>query len=210
MPADVFQKARLRNQRAVSLHYLYGLSRMPMFDKPARAYYFLYHSWLTIHSLLRKTMVPGYAVHIQGSKPVPPSQQTPLYVTGCATKASPPFFYIRVRVNSVQARINVFVVFFCTWVTRKVEAPERTKRKHCTIMCASIALVNFSFFFSFTVHSFSLVFSWWASFLLSLSCVVLDGRTVTQKRLWRFFLHKWRREAIIIFLVELRVSVVLK
>lgn len=147
MPADVFQKARLRNQRAVSLHYLYGLSRMPMFDKPARAYYFLYHSWLTIHSLLRKTMVPGYAVHIQGSKPVPPSQQTPLYVTGCATKASPFFFYIRVRVNSVQARINVFVVFFCTWVTRKVEAPERTKRKHCTIMCASIALVNFSFFF---------------------------------------------------------------
>lgn len=64
-------------------------------------------------------------------------------------KRAPPFFYIRVRVNSVQARINVFVVFFCTWVTRKVEAPERTKRKHCTIMCASIALVNFSFFFFF-------------------------------------------------------------
>lgn len=125
-------------------------------------------------------------------------------------KRAPPFFFTYAFEWIPCRHVLMCLLYFLYLGDAKGGSTWTHKKKTLYHNVCKHSSCQFFLFFSFTVHSFSLVFSWWASFLLSLSCVVLDGRTVTQKRLWRFFLHKWRRQAIIIFLVELRVSVVLK
>lgn len=101
--------------------------------------------------------------------------------------------------------LDVFVAIFFS-AACKVEAPGRTK-KHCIIMCASITPVTY-----FKVHSFIPVLSWWAFFYFSL----LSRRSRSRDRClengsWCVFLFFYLCEGgRQLFLVELRVSVVLK
>lgn len=112
-------------------------------------------------------MVLEYAVHIQGSKPVPPFPHASHFATGCVTK-SQPFTY---ALEWIPCRHVLCVCcIFCTWVARKVEAPERTKRK---TLYHNVCKHSSCQFFSQCIH-LVLFFRGGLCFFFSLSSVLLE------------------------------------
>lgn len=139
-------------------------------------------------------MVLEYAVHIQGSKPVPPFPHASHFATGCVTK-SQPFTYALEWIPCRHVLMCLLYFFVLGWRERWKHLNAQNE-KHCIIMCASIALVNFFF----TAHSFSPVLSWWALFFFFLWVLSSSSAgPMSRERLLTsiFFSHKQRRQTII-------------